>query len=262
MGWRLSVDGSFSIKSAAWLVQGVFNYNDRISPYAWIWKCDLPPKIKFFLWKTCVDGLPTKERLQRYHVHVPLHCILCNHHTEDRDHFFFNYPILHNVCQAIGVGDLVSFFHRQRNDQPLSFIEKLNAFKDYFPQFRDLDNQDTCPCRRDYCHKKCIDNIVCEKLPESFIKINFDGSKRDNNNAALGYSIRNHHGNILLLGAKSCGNVNVLLAETLALRESIIAAKSLGYMSIAIERDNLCVINSMRGSWKIPWEISSLIADI
>ncbi|XP_074298319.1 uncharacterized protein LOC141629174 [Silene latifolia] len=92
--------------------------------------------------------------------------------------------------------------------------------------------------------------------------ISVDGAFSIKSAACVSYSIRNHHGKILLLGAKSCGNISVLLAETMALRESIIAAKTLGYTSIAIEGDNLCVINSIRGTWEIPWEISSFIADI
>lgn len=59
--WGLSPDGVYSVRLGARLAQ------DHVK-FLWIWDLPIPPKIKFFLWKICMDGLPTKTRLEKSHV--------------------------------------------------------------------------------------------------------------------------------------------------------------------------------------------------
>ncbi|XP_057250099.1 uncharacterized protein LOC130591181 [Beta vulgaris subsp. vulgaris] len=95
-----------------------------------------------------------------------------------------------------------------------------------------------------------------------WFKLNFDGSKLSDGKASFGFVIRNHEGDVQLSGSMPLsGGCSILTSEAWGLREGLRAAKFLGISSLAIERDNLVVINSIRQCWKIPWEISSLIKD-
>ena len=88
--------------------------------------------------------------------------------------------------------------------------------------------------------------------PVSWAKLNFDGSKFVNSNSALEYVIRDEKANGLSLGAKQCGNVLVLVAETPALKEGVKGARLLGCNNCIIEGNNFCVINSLKGLWTTP----------
>ncbi|XP_010667582.1 uncharacterized protein LOC104884596 [Beta vulgaris subsp. vulgaris] len=87
--WALSPDGNYSVKSGAQLL---INQKIGLNPsveYLWLWKANLSPKIKKFLWKACNDGLPTKARLEQVHVFTPQQCEFCGCSLETASHLFF-----------------------------------------------------------------------------------------------------------------------------------------------------------------------------
>ena len=90
--WGLTADGEYSVQSGARLLQGIKSGSYSRVGYDWIWSADIPPKIKFFLWKICQNGLPTKKRLELSHVFLPLECVFCNYHAEDAHHLFISCP--------------------------------------------------------------------------------------------------------------------------------------------------------------------------
>ncbi|XP_057248334.1 uncharacterized protein LOC130590283 [Beta vulgaris subsp. vulgaris] len=59
--WGPTPDGIYSVKSGVELLQGLNHQICAPSPFGWIWKLSIPPKIKFFLWKVCHNGIPTKK---------------------------------------------------------------------------------------------------------------------------------------------------------------------------------------------------------
>ena len=71
--------------------------------------------------------------------------------------------------------------------------------------------------------------------------------------------IRDDASKINLLGAKWCEYTSVLVADALALKEGIRAARFLGINYLKIEGDNLCLINSIKANWKIHGKLLSLL---
>ncbi|CAL2229189.1 unnamed protein product [Prunus armeniaca] len=65
-----------------------------------------------------------------------------------------------------------------------------------------------------------VKNIKWEPPPMDWIKINFDGSVR-NNKAATGFIIWDWNGHVLLAGTKNAGQASVTIATFLALRDSL-----------------------------------------
>ena len=99
--WALTADGEYSIKSGANLLQGYGLHPPSKSPCCWIWGVDVPPKIRFFLWKICQNGLPTKKRLESSHVFLPLECVFCNFHAETDHHLFLDCPFGQDVVESL-----------------------------------------------------------------------------------------------------------------------------------------------------------------
>ena len=71
--WIYNKNGTFTVKSTS----SLFNTrnNNNISG-DWIWKLNIAPNIKNFIWKTILDILPTTERLNRYINRFPSICSL------------------------------------------------------------------------------------------------------------------------------------------------------------------------------------------
>ena len=114
--------------------------------------------------------------------------------------------------------------------------------KRYISDDYDISKNEATISQKQTTHR----NAGWTRPPDDWFKLNFDGSKLDDKWAALGYVIRDSQGREAILGSKACGHTSVLVAEALALREGIKAAKFLWIKKIAIQGDNICVINSLK----------------
>ena len=81
-------------------------------------------------------------------------------------------------------------------------------------------------------------------------------------NGSYGFIIRDNNAHPIASGAGMCGAASALLCESIALRKGISEALRLGFSSIAVEGDNLSLINAVIGRWSVPWEIEMVVADI
>ena len=124
--WGLTSDGNFSTKSAGWLAQGLLNYTPEISKFYWIWNLDLPPKIKNFIWKACVNGLPTKARLNQNHIGVSLDCIFSNSHIEDAIHIFFECPTLKTILIKVNAAISLDWDNLVLESSHLDYVDALS----------------------------------------------------------------------------------------------------------------------------------------
>lgn len=98
---------------------------------------------------------------------------------------------------------------------------------------------------------------------EDWFKLNFDGSKLNSKNASFGFVIRDHVGEVIILGVKALSPCSsFLVVEAWSIHEGVSAALSLGIKNLCIEGDNLVVTNSLTKSWKVPWEINNFVHDV
>lgn len=56
-----------------------------------------PPRLNFSLESVMIDGLPSKERLERCHIFLPQDCPFCNYHSETTNHLCFSCPFMINT---------------------------------------------------------------------------------------------------------------------------------------------------------------------
>ncbi|KAK4434864.1 hypothetical protein Salat_0649300 [Sesamum alatum] len=91
--WHRSRQGEFTVHSAYSLHQQIFD-DQRASTshrypednWYFIWKHDIPPKIKMFLWRMCRKAVPTVSNLKRRRCLEEGKCIRCEELNEDEQH--------------------------------------------------------------------------------------------------------------------------------------------------------------------------------
>ncbi|XP_050249054.1 uncharacterized protein LOC126696338 [Quercus robur] len=132
--WIGNKRGEFTVKSAYHIASGIVDSmeeGESTSSNSWtllwkrIWQQKVPPKIKIFAWRSCVNGLPTMKNLNHRGVHCSSFYPLCDKAIETTAHallhcdhakmtwaFWYNCP----VDLSSSYGDLV--------DIALDFIAK------------------------------------------------------------------------------------------------------------------------------------------
>ena len=69
-------------------------------------------------------------------------------------------------------------------------------------------------------------------------------------------------GKVLKASATNYWHASSLVVETLALKDGVYLAIQAAHMEIAIEGDNLIVIQALKGNFHIPWQIANIIEDV
>ncbi|CAN6545401.1 unnamed protein product [Malus baccata var. baccata] len=100
--WGGSRNGIYSVKSGyRWIQSRSLDRRDRrlstarrVPSVLWkaIWKLEVPPKLRHFLWLTVHNCLPTCEALFRRRSFVSFTCPICLCHDETIEHLFFTCP--------------------------------------------------------------------------------------------------------------------------------------------------------------------------
>ena len=124
--WVGNNKGVFSVKSAYYVALAMINssnggecsYRDpRTSLWKRIWQLKIPPKIRIFLWKVCVNALPTMSNLRKRGVSTDGLCPVCGLEEE---------TILHALCRCMAVKE----FWRLWKDCQIDFGAESLDFSD------------------------------------------------------------------------------------------------------------------------------------
>lgn len=273
--WSGEENGSYSVKSSYRMLRGE---NTANSSFHWthIWKMNLPPKVKSFVWQACSNLLPTVDNLQNRRVECSQACILCSNHQESISHLMFkcgfaisclkNIPnILLNVDMSmeewvswhIKALDNVSCclllttcwkIWGARNQKlwsnyssnPSIVVEDAKAF------FEAWSSIHTYSPRRN----KQKDFEKWEKPPRSWLKVNTDAAlDSQGRHIGLGFVLRNSDGNFIAAATKHWrGNFQPKLAEAIGVREALKWLKDMQYDNIQVETDALLVIKGLNNA--------------
>jgi hypothetical protein len=79
---------------------------DPPTPFIWIWKSKLWPKLKVFVWLLLSDRLNTRNMLKRRHLNIGnnFSCALCNMGEEETlEHLFFRYPFSISCWSSLNI---------------------------------------------------------------------------------------------------------------------------------------------------------------
>ena len=62
-----------------------------------VWKLNVPPKVRTFMWRACANILPTRDNLHRQRVDVDRNCEFCRQQPKMGAHLLWECPFARNV---------------------------------------------------------------------------------------------------------------------------------------------------------------------
>lgn len=130
--WGYAISGEYSSKLGTWLAQGLQDRRVEKCEFHWIWNLNILNKQKTFLWNVCVDGLPTKRRLNRSNIVLPHNCMACDAQVEYNKHLFLQCPVFKRIWNEAKI-----YFNVCTGLPPVSgqgFTDSLNMLKNKLPQ--------------------------------------------------------------------------------------------------------------------------------
>jgi len=68
--WGFTGSGDFTTKFATWRAHDNITHDQESWKFNWIWKLNVMPKIRIFLWQLCHNVLPTRANLLRKGIFV------------------------------------------------------------------------------------------------------------------------------------------------------------------------------------------------
>ncbi|XP_075640643.1 uncharacterized protein LOC142612431 [Castanea sativa] len=66
-----------------------------------LWSLNIPPKVRTFIWRACLDVLPTKANLARRKVRIDDRCSICCQQSETTCHILWECPLARNVWALV-----------------------------------------------------------------------------------------------------------------------------------------------------------------
>ncbi|XP_075504621.1 uncharacterized protein LOC142542059 [Primulina tabacum] len=120
--WKWGRDGQYSVKSGYLLEIGCFDPHESQSGsgiewwWKFIWKLNIPQKVRIFLWRACNDLLPNEGNLFMRHILSSVCCGFCGNYTASTSHSLIFCP---KVC---GVWKETIFWSRLKGSKLLSFL--------------------------------------------------------------------------------------------------------------------------------------------
>ena len=108
--WGLTGNGSFTTKSATWKAHDISSDHPEWK-FKWLWKVNVMPKIKVFLWQLCHNSLPSRGTLFRRGLQLDPTCPACLNDIEDTDHIFLHCPMARQIWDMAAAHQWLSLIH-------------------------------------------------------------------------------------------------------------------------------------------------------
>ena len=107
--WKENKGQSFSIKSAYLVAlrvaqqQSSESSHTRRNEKVWklIWSMNVPPKVRNFVWRVCLNILPTRANLQRRKIAVDPQFDFCKQQPETIGHMLWECPFARNTWALV-----------------------------------------------------------------------------------------------------------------------------------------------------------------
>lgn len=108
--WGLSNNGNFSVKTATWLQNRNNQFGNRINLLKKMWKLNIPPKVKMFVWFMIHERLQTKKCLIKFVINIDKICPICNKEEEDQTHLFIKCHFANKVWNLLSCNSTSDIF--------------------------------------------------------------------------------------------------------------------------------------------------------
>lgn len=290
--WAGNKKGEFSVKSAYYIATKVLDTKEEgesSSGDAWsplwkkLWHLNIPPKVRIFAWKMCMNALPNLENLQRRGINTYDIFPACGKEPESNLHIFVkceiarrvwscwvnspinmlnvNMDIIDIALELVELGtssDLEVFFgvawaiwHNRNKIVHEAFSHHPDQIwffaKKHIHEFKSEENrcwQSSAKAEGKWTAPPC-----------GSFKINVDGATSENErNSSVGVVIRDVNGKVL---AACCsylqGQYSVEEVEAMAMERGVLLAKDLKLPHIILESDALNVVSNITAANSSGW---------
>ncbi|KAL0365727.1 UNVERIFIED_CONTAM: hypothetical protein Sangu_0670300 [Sesamum angustifolium] len=300
MVWHYSRNGFFSVRSAYHLAMTI---EDRpcssdcgVKESQWwrkVWQARVPNKVKVFVWRACLNALPTGSNLNKRMVGLQAVCPFCHDEADDILHVLAGCTFARQVWGLASLGAGLSHRTNQgvikwmqagasqmnsqmfglflcvcwviwwfRNQRAMdgTWVEPLQA-SDFAAQYLDSYLSQVDASARQVCPSSTAAWIAPSA---DCVKINFDGAVFVTEGAiGVGIVARDSQGQCMawLSHRVFCAG-NGELAEAWAAQEAIQLAVRKGWRKVVIEGDCASLIKKLADSIRDSSLLDPLVADI
>ncbi|KAG2574039.1 hypothetical protein PVAP13_7KG295601 [Panicum virgatum] len=110
IAWHFERTGVFSVKSAYKLALNLrtlgantsgSKFQNRSRLWNYIWKADVPPKVRIFAWRLAKNALPTNENKKARHILETSTCAICGFEAETAFHAVVSCPHARDLFEAM-----------------------------------------------------------------------------------------------------------------------------------------------------------------
>uniref|UniRef100_A0A2N9IFR8 Uncharacterized protein n=1 Tax=Fagus sylvatica TaxID=28930 RepID=A0A2N9IFR8_FAGSY len=258
-----------------------------------IWSVKVPFKIRNFLWRVCIDALPTLVKLQRRTIVSTACCSFCQAEDEDIMHALWTCPLLmplwtrHKLtrkavrCRYTSLLDVVGHLLEYDSDASLAefafmlwLVWQRRNKAMYQSELTNLDDIPLLAQRllREYWAVNDQQQPVPQVSPKQAwqpptlleFKANCDAALFPAHNmTSVGVVIRDGHGlPIATLCKRFHGLHAVDDAEALAVREAVQLARDVGLVEVEVEGDSLLIFNALKQQQECFASYGDIIQDI
>ncbi|XP_057792604.1 uncharacterized protein LOC131009319 [Salvia miltiorrhiza] len=234
MIWHYSNNDSYPVKSAYKLASSLTLDTTYKVEGQWecLWKVDVPPKVKNFLWRAARDNLPSKQRLlSRGVARKAKVCMLLWQIWRDRNAMVW------------------------QNEFPVPTRSILRA---------DVARNDWKAMRKPTTQRQRVGAscVGWHSIPEGSFICNVDAAFfEEDQSMGIGVAIRNHEGHFVIgKTIKLNGRRSVVEGELLGIKEALSWIKELGLVTGWVENDSLQACNLITSGDRNLLEIGAIAA--
>ncbi|OMO64495.1 reverse transcriptase [Corchorus capsularis] len=219
--WQLSKNGQYTIGSAYNLIRNLPREDQYPPNWRWIWKLNIVPKLKFFIWECPHAILPTRAWLSHRGLEGPTHCVLCNQAVESIQDLFKECSFAVSIWSRVGLGssnlDFELWFRNLVSDK--SFFQVHRVPRGLIATHIIWVIWKT---RNRAIFQGSIIPVSWQPPGPGWLKLNTDGSSLGNPGLArAGTVIRDHEGGWVRGSVRQLGICSNYLAELWALRDGL-----------------------------------------
>jgi ribonuclease HI len=261
-----------------------------------VWKLQVPPKIRIFIWKALHGLIPGMAILANRHIKVPAQCPICKMGAEDIMHLMFTCSRAKEVWTALGLNDFITHWSKLDRSGSVVLEEILRADLNLSPVLGSLSVKETVAVAAWYIWWQRREGVKGEKIASPFssafsikaltmnfslaeqgatpkaitwskppahhYKLNIDACFFPNGSGSTAAIIRNDHGE--MIGGGTWPLMNILspaFAEAMALKNGMLLLENIGCSPVVVESDSMELITACNGVIELWSPYSAVLAD-
>ncbi|XP_021755529.1 uncharacterized protein LOC110720801 [Chenopodium quinoa] len=243
-----SKNGMYNVKTAYMLGKGC-NLDDFHRAWVDIWKANVIPKARNFLWRLCTNTIPVRWLLKHRHLMEIDLCPWCECEAETWQHAFFECERIKNLWVKLGSAEM------RKDVGSLSPCDLIESWKDVEKEvmirarvLRWVEESTNLSkaSNRAAAVSLCSSPKRWTPPPIGTIKINADASVMSDGWVGLGVVARNDKGAVLFAASRRIRAWwSIEIAEAKAVVWAISFGSKFGYSNAVIESDCQAIITRL-----------------